>query len=58
MSEMLNQSEFRVALEDAMKGTMAKDASFSRAWATGKLTREHFAHWAANHYHYVGTIGY
>ncbi len=57
MSEMLNQSEFRVALEDAMKGTMAKDASFSRAWATGKLTREHFAHWAANHYHYVGPFG-
>lgn len=57
MPELLNQSEFRVALEDAMKGTMAKDASFSRAWATGKLTREHFAHWATNHYHYVGPFG-
>jgi pyrroloquinoline-quinone synthase len=24
------------------------------AWANGKLTREHFARWAENHYHYVG----
>jgi pyrroloquinoline-quinone synthase len=57
MSELLNEADFRVALEDAMKGTMAKDASFSRAWATGKLSRVHFANWATNHYHYVGPFG-
>lgn len=57
MPELLAPAEFRVALEDAMKGTMAKDASFSRAWATGKLSRQHFAHWATNHYHYVGPFG-
>lgn len=57
MAELLDTAEFRLALEDAMKGTMAKDASFSRAWATGKLSRKHFAHWATNHYHYVGPFG-
>ena len=41
MSE-LSHAEFRDALENAMKGTMAKDAPFSRAWATGKLQRHHF----------------
>src|SRR3954452_15341765 len=57
MPELLNQHDFRVALEDAMKGTMARDASFSRAWATGKLQRNHFVKWATNHYHYVGPFG-
>jgi pyrroloquinoline-quinone synthase len=57
MTELLNELDFRVALEDAMKGTMARDASFSRAWATGKLERRHFVHWATNHYHYVGPFG-
>jgi pyrroloquinoline-quinone synthase len=54
MSELLEPGQFRVALEDAMQGREAKDASFSRAWATGKLARHHFARWAENHYHYVG----
>lgn len=57
MTDLLPPEEFRTALEDAMKGTMARDASFSRAWATGKLERQHFVHWAANHYHYVGPFG-
>jgi pyrroloquinoline-quinone synthase len=55
--ELLSPSDFRVALEAAMTGTMAKDASFSRAWATGRLERHHFAKWATNHYHYVGPFG-
>src|SRR5690606_24540534 len=54
MAELLNRDEFRAALEDAIKGRAAKDASFSRAWAEGLLSREHFARWAENHYHYVG----
>jgi pyrroloquinoline-quinone synthase len=54
MPELLSQQEFRVALEQAMQGRQAKDASFSRAWATGRLHREHFARWAENHYAYVG----
>jgi pyrroloquinoline-quinone synthase len=36
---------------------MARDASFSRAWAKGRLERKHFVHWATNHYHYVGPFG-
>jgi pyrroloquinoline-quinone synthase len=56
MTDLLNESDFRDALEQAMTGTMAKDASFSRAWATGKLDRKHFVNWAVNHYHYVGAF--
>ena len=54
MAELLSQSEFREALEAAIKGREAKNASFSKAWANGELSREHFARWAENHYHYVG----
>lgn len=54
MAELLAPNEFRSALEDALQGREAKDASFSRAWATGRLERHHFARWAENHYHYVG----
>jgi pyrroloquinoline-quinone synthase len=52
--QMLSRDEFRRALENAIKGREAKNASFSQAWADGLLTREHFARWAENHYHYVG----
>ena len=31
MADLMPPSEFRVALEQAFSGTMAKDASFSRA---------------------------
>lgn len=51
---LLSRDEFRQALQDAIKGREAKNASFSQAWADGKLKREHFARWAENHYHYVG----
>lgn len=52
--ELLSKEDFRTALQDAIKGREAKNASFSMAWADGSLTREHFARWAENHYHYVG----
>jgi pyrroloquinoline-quinone synthase len=52
--ELMDRDTFRAALEDALKGREAKDASFSQAWAEGKLKRDHFARWAENHYHYVG----
>ncbi|WP_199432304.1 TenA family transcriptional regulator [Qaidamihabitans albus] len=54
MTELLPQAEFRAALEDAIKGREAKNASFSKAWADGDLQRHHFARWAENHFHYVG----
>lgn len=54
MPDLMDRDTFRVALEDAIKGRQAKDASFSRAWVEGKLKRQHFARWAENHYHYVG----
>jgi pyrroloquinoline-quinone synthase len=54
MTELLDRDAFRAALEDAIKGRQAKDASFSLAWAHGLLERKHFARWAENHFHYVG----
>jgi pyrroloquinoline-quinone synthase len=54
LSAMLSKDDFRTALEDAIKGREAKNASFSLAWANGELSREHFARWAENHYQYVG----
>jgi pyrroloquinoline-quinone synthase len=54
MADLLSPDDFRAALEQAMTGRQAKDASFSQAWADGLLQRSHFARWAENHYHYVG----
>ncbi len=54
MAQLMAPEEFRDALTDAMQGREAKDASFSQAWAQGKLQRHHFARWAENHYAYVG----
>lgn len=54
MADLMDKETFRRALEDAIKGREAKDASFSKAWAEGTLKRHHFARWAENHYHYVG----
>ena len=51
---LMNQDEFRTALENAIKGKSANKAPFSIAWASGKLSRAHLARWAENHYHYVG----
>src|ERR671924_1279395 len=54
MPQVMNPDEFRTALENAIKGKAATRAPFSVAWASGKLSREHLARWAENHYHYVG----
>ncbi len=54
MTQLLGRDEFRAELENAIKGREAKNASFSKAWAEGNLSKEHFARWAENHYHYVG----
>jgi pyrroloquinoline-quinone synthase len=54
MAKLLDKTQFRAALKEAMQGREAKDASFSVAWSSGKLQREHFARWAENHFHYVG----
>ncbi|MDF3884241.1 TenA family transcriptional regulator, partial [Cupriavidus basilensis] len=54
MAELMNRDDFRAALENAIKGKSANKAPFSVAWASGKLSRDHLARWAENHYHYVG----
>ena len=54
MAKLMNQDEFRTALETAIKGKSANKAPFSVAWASGKLTRTHMCRWAENHFHYVG----
>ena len=54
MTKLMNQDEFRTALETAIKGKSANKAPFSVAWASGKLSRKHMCRWAENHFHYVG----
>ncbi len=54
MTAPMNPDEFRTALENAIKGKSANKSPFSLAWASGKLSRDHLARWAENHYHYVG----
>ena len=54
MTALMTPDAFRTALETAIKGKSANTSPFSVAWATGKLSREHFCRWAENHYHYVG----
>jgi pyrroloquinoline-quinone synthase len=54
MEKLLSREEFRKQMEDAIKGRHSQASPFSVAWAEGRLTREHFARWAENHYHYVG----
>src|SRR5271156_1535224 len=54
MAVLMNREEFRTALEESIKGKSANKAPFSIAWASGKLSRDHLARWAENHYHYVG----
>ncbi len=54
MAKLMNQDEFRSALENAIKGKSANKAPFSVAWASGKLSRKHLCRWAENHFHYVG----
>ncbi|MEK9801974.1 MAG: iron-containing redox enzyme family protein [Curvibacter sp.] len=54
MAQLMNPTEFRTALENAIKGKTATASPFSLAWAKGELSREHLARWAENHFHYVG----
>ena len=54
MKKLMGKDTFRTALENAIKGKSANQAPFSKAWASGKLKKKHFARWAENHYHYVG----
>ncbi|HVL75948.1 MAG TPA: iron-containing redox enzyme family protein [Noviherbaspirillum sp.] len=54
MTALMNREEFRAALERAIQGKTATKSPFSVAWANGTLSRAHLAHWAENHYHYVG----
>ncbi len=53
-ASLMDRAQFRAAIKESMQGREAKDASFSVAWANGTLTRQQFARWAENHYHYVG----
>ena len=54
MAALMNQDEFRSALEAAIAGKTATKSPFSIAWANGTLSRDHLCRWAENHYHYVG----
>jgi len=48
------KSPFRLSLEEAVAGKHSQVSPFSLAWAEGRLTKDHFAFWVAQHLHYVG----
>ncbi len=48
------KTPFRLALESAVAGKHSQASPFSVAWSEGRLEREHFAFWVAQHLHYVG----
>ncbi|GEN33416.1 MULTISPECIES: TenA family transcriptional regulator [Aneurinibacillus] len=54
MAELMDKEVFREKLEAAVKGNSSEVAPFTNAWAEGQLTREQFAKWVEQHYHYVG----
>ena len=54
MAELLTKHEFRT--RSRMRSRAARPRTPRSAWRgrNGELSREHFARWAENHYHYVG----
>ncbi|MGH9081864.1 MAG: TenA family transcriptional regulator [Acidimicrobiales bacterium] len=48
------KTPFRLALEAAVAGKHSQASPFSVAWSEGRLQRDHFAFWVAQHLHYVG----
>lgn len=52
--EQSEKSEFRLKLEAAVAGKHSRRSPFSVAWMEGRLEREQFGFWVAQHLHYVG----
>jgi hypothetical protein len=48
------KTAFRKTLEAAVSGKHSQVSPFSLAWSDGRLTKDHFAFWVAQHLHYVG----
>jgi pyrroloquinoline-quinone synthase len=48
------KTPFRLSLEEAVAGKHSQASPFSVAWSEGRLERDHFAFWVAQHLHYVG----
>lgn len=48
------KTPFRLALEAAVASKHSQASPFSVAWSEGRLSRDHFAFWVAQHLHYVG----
>lgn len=49
-----DKSDFRRSLEEAITAKHSQVSPFSLAWSEGRLERDHFAFWVAQHLHYVG----
>jgi pyrroloquinoline-quinone synthase len=53
---MMNQSEFFAALEAARLPKHGGGHAFSRAWASGELSRTQLGEWAIQHFYYIDPI--
>lgn len=56
MSRLLNEGEFRRALEQAREGNHSTRHPLSSAWAAGELSREQLAFYGTQHYYYIAMI--
>jgi pyrroloquinoline-quinone synthase len=56
MQKLMNQSEFFAALEAARQPKHGGGHAFSRAWASGELTRAQLGDWAIQHFYYIDPI--
>ena len=48
------KTPFRLELEAAVAGKHSQASPFAVAWSEGRLQKDHFAFWVAQHLHYVG----
>lgn len=56
MTQLMPQKEFFAALEAARQPKHGGGHAFSRAWATGELSRAQLGEWAIQHFYYIDPI--
>lgn len=56
MHKLMGQTEFFAALEAARQPKHGGGHAFSRAWASGELSRAQLGDWAVQHFYYIDPI--
>jgi len=56
MTDLMPETAFFAALEDARQPKHGGAHPFSRAWANGELSREQLGAWATQHFYYIDAV--